>query len=89
MFIQLYVNLYLYKELAVCFSVYTVPRRDNRATLNKKIYGNLPLALLCFIVQLYFSGPLGSWIVCCLHFKIEFRSCDRGRQWCGIFHYHW
>jgi len=21
--------------------------------------------------------------------KMEFRSCARGRQWCGIFHYHW
>ena len=20
---------------------------------------------------------------------MEFRSCARGRQWCGIFHYHW
>jgi len=25
----------------------------------------------------------------CLHLKMEFRSCARGRQWCGIFHYHW
>jgi len=25
----------------------------------------------------------------CLHLKIEFRSCDRGRQWCGIFHCYW
>jgi len=24
------------------------------------------------------SGPQGSWIVCCLHLKIEFRSCARG-----------
>ena len=30
-----------------------------------------------------------SRIVCCLHLKIEFRSCAKGRQWCGIFHYHW
>ena len=21
------------------------------------------------------SGPLGSWIVCCLHLKLEFRLC--------------
>jgi len=38
-----------------------------------------------------FSGPQTqrSWIECCLHLKIEFCSCARGRQWCGIFHYHW
>jgi len=37
------------------------------------------------------SSPQGSWIVCCnsLQLKIEFRSCARGRQWCGIFHYYW
>ena len=27
--------------------------------------------------------------VCCLHLRIEFRSCARIRQWCGNFHYHW
>ena len=26
--------------------------------------------------------------VCCLHLKMEFCSCARGRQWCGIIHYH-
>jgi len=34
-----------------------------------------------FIVQLYFSSPLGSsvpWFVCCLHLKIELRSCASG-----------
>ena len=35
-----------------------------------------------------FSGPQGPLTVC-LHLKMEFRSCARGRQWCGIFHYHW
>jgi len=36
-------------------------------------------------------GPQGSWSVhvCCLHLKMEFRSCTRGRQWCGIIHYYW
>jgi len=35
--------------------------------------------------------PQGSWSVhvCCLHLKMEFCSCARGRQWCGIIHYHW
>ena len=33
------------------------------------------------IVWLYFSGLQGSWIVCCLHLKIKFRSCARRRQW--------
>jgi len=27
--------------------------------------------------------------VCCLHLKMESCSCARGRQWCGIIHYHW
>jgi len=29
------------------------------------------------------------WLYVCLHLKMEFRSCARGRHWCGIFHYHW
>ena len=47
-----------------------------------------------FIAQLtlalYFSGPQRSWSVhvCCLHLKMEFRSCSRRRQWCGIIHYY-
>jgi len=38
-----------------------------------------------------FSGPQGSWSVhvCWLYLQIEFRSCARGRQWCGISHYNW
>ena len=36
-------------------------------------------------MQLYFSNLLGSWFVCRLPLKIEFRSCARGRQWCGTF----
>jgi len=41
--------------------------------------------------EAYFSGPQGSWSVhvCCLHLKMEFCWCARGRQWCGIVHYHW
>ena len=33
----------------------------------------------------------GSWgvHVCCLHLKMKFRSCARGRQWCGIIHHYW
>jgi len=36
-----------------------------------------------------FSGLQGSWSVCCLHLKMEFCSCARGREWCGIIHYYW
>jgi len=58
---------------------------------------NLSLVCVCYVficprtasVCSYFSGPQGSWVVCCLHLKIEFRSCARRRQWCGIFYYHW
>jgi len=41
--------------------------------------------------HVYFSVPQGSWSVhvCCLHLKMEFRSCARGRQWCGIINYYW
>ena len=36
------------------------------------------------------SGPQGSRSVhvCGLHLKMEFTSCARGRQWCGIIHYY-
>jgi len=37
----------------------------------------------CFLLS---SGSMGC---ICLHLKIAFRSCTRGRQWCGIFHYFW
>jgi len=38
------------------------------------------LAPCYIIVKSYFSGPHGSWSVhvCCLNFKMEFRSCARG-----------
>ena len=41
--------------------------------------------------SLVMNGPQGSWSVhvCCLHVKMEFCSCARGRQWCGIIHYRW
>jgi len=45
--------------------------------------------LVVLYIWVIFSGPQGSWIVCCLHLKIEFRSCARGRPWCGIFHWNW
>jgi len=32
-------------------------------------------------VLLYFSGPQGSWSVCCLNLKVVFRSCARGVAW--------
>ena len=36
-------------------------------------------------------GHQGSWSehVCCLHLKMDFRLCARGRQWCCIIHYYW
>jgi len=39
-------------------------------------------------VYLYFSGPHGLWSVYLLHLKMEFHSCARGRQRCGIIHYY-
>jgi len=32
--------------------------------------------------------PLGSWIACCLHLKIELHPCARGRNQSGIFRFH-
>jgi len=46
-------------------------------------YDTCSLVLLCFFLR---SSGI---IVCCLHLKIVFRSCPRGRQWWGIFHYRW
>ena len=40
-------------------------------------------------MYLHFSIPLRPWTVCCLHEKMEFRSCAKDRLWCGLFHYHW
>ena len=37
----------------------------------------------------FWCSVLGSQILCCLHLKIGFHSCARGRHWCSIFHYHW
>jgi len=49
--------------------------------------------LCCLGIKLYTNGfgPHGSWSVhvCCLHLKMEFCSCARGRQLCGIIHYYW
>ena len=42
----------------------------------------------CYVYR-RFSGPVISWIVFCLHFKIEFRLCASGRQGSGIFYLHW
>ena len=41
----------------------------------------------CVVVQLYFSGPQVSWSVhvCCLHLKMEFRSCAKGAS--VVWHY--
>jgi len=46
-----------------------------------------PVLHHCVVI---FSGPQGLWSVhaCCLNLKMEFRSCARGRQWCGIIHYY-
>jgi len=41
---------------------------------------------LCSLIFLVLRDQ---WLYVCLHLKMEFRSCARGRQWCGIFHYHW
>jgi len=62
----------------VCFNI-----------VNGIMYNMRLLAIWRYMV--YFSGPRGSWSVhvCCLHLKMEFCSCARGRQWCGIIHYHW
>ena len=50
-----------------------------------------PVKVMCTTSMCsYISGPQGSWSahVCCLHLKVEYPSCARGRQWCGIIHYY-
>jgi len=52
--------------------------------VNENVYcfkGKRSISLCCY----GFSGPQGSWIVCCL-LKKAFRSCPMWRQWCD---YHW
>jgi len=43
-----------------------------------------PVLHHCVVILFWSSGTID-----CLHLKIEFRSCARGRPWCGIFHFHW
>jgi len=58
------------------------------------------MALTCNIINTWLSPRTSSlcshifpvlrdhWLYVCLHLKMEFPSCARGRQWCEIFHYH-
>jgi len=46
------------------------------------------VADLFIIEKPYFSVLRDHWLYVCLHLKIEFRSCARGRQWCAIFYCH-
>jgi len=46
-----------------------------------------PVLHHCVDIFFWSSGIMDCMF--CLHLKIEFRSCARGRQWCGIFHYDW
>ena len=48
---------------------------------------SLRTSSLCSCIFLVFRDDHGLKVVNIL--KIEFRSCARGRQWCGIIHYHW
>jgi len=51
-----------------------------------------PVLHHCVVIFFWSSGIMEctcSLHVCCLHLKIEFRSCARGRPWCGIIHYYW
>jgi len=41
----------------------------------------LVFQFLFVISVVMFSGPQGSWSVCCLNLKVVFRSCARGVVW--------
>jgi len=43
----------------------------------------------CVVIFFWSSGIMECTYVCCLHLKMEFCSCARGRQWCGIIHCRW
>jgi len=74
--------------LALCDLLLQNGRLDyNKILTPYKLYKKSPrTTLLCSHI---FSGPQGSWSVhvCCLHLKMEFRSCARGHQWLGIIQY--
>jgi len=70
-------TIYVERQMTIFYFIQKRPELNFKPTLIKT-----------FIVFIFF-GPLGSWVVCNLHMKIEFNSCTRGRPWCGIFHYYW
>ena len=61
-------------------SIFTIYRFNTKAHALTSVGSVLPrytsviLRLVCY--------------VCCLHLKMEFCSCARGRQLCGIIHYY-
>jgi len=72
------INVLLFKRFVVCNFI----KNSNKTT-------DIPISFPKPAVL--FSGPQGSWSVhvCCLHLKMEFRSCTRGRQWCGVMLNYW
>ena len=58
------------QECITCFRVVTVHVTEIRKANQHQLVEHI-------------FGPLWSWIVCCLHLKIEFSTCARS------VHYHW
>ena len=49
----------------------------------------LGIGTQCRVILIHIlHGTCASDKLCCLHLKMEFRSCARVRQWCGIIHYY-
>jgi len=81
-------------------SKWAMNKMNNEQNKNKTIWVNVSVNNYVGVKQgvgwvtvtfLCLSDPQGSWgvHVCCLHLKMEFRSCARGRQCGGIIHYYW
>ena len=76
--VQLYKYTVLYQCFKACIKAYL--------TLSGGCKMSPRTLLLCGYI---FLVLMNHWLYVCLYSKIEFCSCARGRQWCGIFHYHW
>ena len=59
----------------------TKNRVYDKGRLNKNIK-----AFLCSYIILFLRDH---GVLMYVDLEMEFRSCARGRQWCGIIHYYW
>ena len=73
---------------ALTTSKYVIPSKWTSSILND-ILGKEFISECCYKQPILVHIQSWSVHVCCLHLQMVFRSCARGRQWCGIIHYYW